>query len=256
MPTVTPASQPRVSVVTVTYNAAGSVGETLQSVTGQTYPHLEYIVIDGASSDGTQAVVEGYRQQIAHFRSEPDRGTYDAMNKAIDVATGEWIIFINAGDYFVDETVVARVFAEPVPADYDFIYGDYMWRGDKYAMRVASRPLPKMWQRICFSHQSLFARTSLMKDRKFDLRYRIVSDYHFYFSCYMQGARFLQLDFPISVFRAGGLSDLNFLERTRERWGVVRQYKNSPYVHLYYLWLIFVHCRYRPLVAWRALRGA
>ncbi|MHB8811070.1 MAG: glycosyltransferase family 2 protein [Desulfobulbaceae bacterium] len=247
-------NSPRLSVVTVTYNAAGVIRETLESVVRQTYPNIEYILIDGGSKDGTQDIIKEYQEYIACFRSESDNGTYDAMNKAIDIATGEWIIFINAGDFLVNKEIVAQVFAHPIPEKYDFIYGDYMWKGDRYAMRVASRPLHRMWQRICFSHQSLFARTRLMKEKKFDLRYRIVSDYNFYFSCYMQGSQFLMMDFPISVFRAGGLSDLNFLERTRERWQVVRQYKKSLIVNGYYLWLILNHFHYRPGATWRALR--
>ncbi|HBI14270.1 MAG TPA: glycosyltransferase [Desulfobulbaceae bacterium] len=245
---------PKISIVTVTYNAAPCVRETLESIIGQSYPNIEYIVIDGASNDGTQSIINGYHEHISHFRSEPDKGTYDAMNKAIDIATGAWVIFINAGDFFVHDQIVAQVFAHPIPDNYDFIYGDYIWKGDKYGMRIESRPLDKMWQRICFSHQSLFSRTSLMKAKHFDLRYKIVSDYNFYFSCYMEGSEFLHLDFPISVFRAGGLSDINFMERTRERWKVVTRYKKSLLVHLYYLWLILDHYKHRPLSAWRALR--
>lgn len=240
--------------MTVTYNAAGVIRETLESVVKQTYPNIEYILIDGGSQDGTQDIIKEYQEYIACFRSEPDNGTYDAMNKAIDIATGEWIIFINAGDFLLNEEIIARVFANPVPENYAFIYGDYIWKGDKYEMRIACRSLAKMWQRICFSHQSLFARTRLMKEKKFDLRYKIVSDYNFYFSCYMEGAEFLMVDFPISVFRAGGLSDINFMARTYERWRVVTRYKKSLLVHLYYLWLIADHYKYLPLSAWRALR--
>lgn len=245
---------PRVSIVTVTYNAAACVRETLESVIKQTYQDIEYIVIDGGSKDGTQDIIKGYTERITHFRSEPDKGTYDAMNKAIDIATGEWIIFINAGDFLVHNEVVAQVFKHPIPNNYDFIYGDYIWKGDKCEMRIESRPLEKMWQRICFSHQSLFSRTSLMKTKKFELRYNIVSDYNFYFSCYMEGSQFLMMDFPISVFRAGGLSDLNFMERTSERWSVVKRYKKSLIVHLYYLWLIVDHYKHLPFSAWRTFR--
>jgi glycosyltransferase involved in cell wall biosynthesis len=244
---------PRLSIVTVTYNAAQVVRETLESVVQQTYPNIEYIIIDGGSTDGTQDIINGFREHISYFRSEPDDGTYDAMNKAIDIATGEWIIFINAGDFLVNDGIVTQVFAKPIPENYAFIYGDYIWKGDKHEMRIASRSLKKMWQRICFSHQSLFARTRLMKEKKFDLRYKIVSDYNFYFSSYMEGAEFLMVDYPISVFRAGGLSDINFMERTYERWRVVTQYKKSLIVHLYYLWLVADHYKYLPISAWRAL---
>lgn len=236
---------PKLSVVTVTYNAAKLIRETLESVIHQTYPNIEYILIDGGSIDGTQDIIREYRRHVSHFTSGPDQGTYDAMNKAIDIASGEWIHFLNAGDYYAGRTTLSDIFGSPVAADIDFIYGDYIWKGDRREVKVPARPLELMWQRISFSHQSLFARTALMKRKKFDLRYKIVSDYNFYFSCYMEGARFLQVQFPVSVFRSGGISDVNFLERTRERWAVVTSYNNSLKVHLYYLWLIAMHCKDR-----------
>ncbi|GAB4343848.1 MAG: glycosyltransferase family 2 protein [Desulfobulbaceae bacterium] len=229
---------PKVTVVTVTYNALDFVEETLQSVLSQTYPDIEYIVVDGHSTDGTQESVARYADRLAVFISEPDNGIYDAMNKGIDLATGEWIIFMNAGDTFADHETVSKVFAREIDSSIDFIYGDHIWKDDRRSVRVRTRPLHLMWQRIAFSHQSLFSRTSLMKRKKFDLRYRIVSDYNFYFSCYMEGSRFLRVDFPVSVFLAGGVSNECLFRRTYERWSVVRRYKNTPRVHLYYLFHI------------------
>lgn len=243
---------PKVSIVTVTYNAAVCVRETLESVTGQTYQDIEYIVIDGGSGDGTQDIIMAYHEQLAYFLSEPDRGTYDAMNKAIDVATGEWILFINAGDYYVSRTTIQDIFARDIAPEIDFIYGDYIWKGERRELVIPARPLSSMWQKISFSHQSLASRTALMKRKKFDLRYRIVSDYNFYFACYMEGAKFLKLDFPVSVFRAGGISDVNFLERTYERWRVVAQYRDSLRVRSYYRWLIFQYKARRRLAGWRS----
>ena len=102
-----------------------------------------------------------------------------------------------------------------------------------------------MWQRICFSHQSLFSRTRLMKEKKFSLSYKIVSDYNFYYTCYNEGHRFLKVDMPISVFRAGGLSDVNFFQRTYERWKVARKYKKGLLIHLYYLHFLLSHYKER-----------
>lgn len=232
---------PRLSIVTVTYNAARVVRETLESVVQQTYPNIEYIVIDGGSTDGTQDIINGFRENISHFRSEPDNGTYDAMNKAIDIASGEWIHFINAGDYYASRTTLEDIFSRPFAREVDFIYGDYIWKGERNEVRIPARPLELMWQRISFSHQSLFARTSLMKQKKFDLRWKIVSDYNFYFSSYMEGRKFCRVDFPVSVFRAGGLSDVNFLLRTYERWRVVKRYKKEIKVDLYYISILISH---------------
>lgn len=99
---------PRVSVITVCYNAVSAIQRTILSVLSQTYENIEYIIIDGKSTDGTLAIIKKYESRIAFWLSEPDNGIYDAMNKAIDKATGEWVLFMNADDEFVDNKVVER----------------------------------------------------------------------------------------------------------------------------------------------------
>ena len=94
---------PRFSVITVTYNAEKVLEDTIQSVISQTYHHVEYIIIDGASKDGTMAIVNRYRDRISRVVSEPDKGLYDAMNKGIALATGDYLCFLNAGDSFHED---------------------------------------------------------------------------------------------------------------------------------------------------------
>lgn len=234
------AVEPKVTIVTVTYNAQDYIEETINSVINQTFTDYEYILVDGKSSDQTCSVIEKYKDHITTFISEPDKGLYDAMNKAIKLAKGEWIAFINAGDVYVDDSVLERVFNMYSHDDSDFIYGSHIWvNGDQQAL-VPVRPLDLMWQRICFCHQSLFSRTSLMKEKPFDLSYKIVSDYENYFSRYSEGKKFLNVDFPVCKFLAGGVSDINFMARTLERWSVVKKYKPLfAKWHLYYISLIY-----------------
>lgn len=231
----------RLTVVTVCYNASSVIAKTLESVIGQTYPNIEYIIIDGGSTDGTQDIIKKYLGNISCFISEPDNGTYDAMNKAIARASGEWISFINAGDYYFQSSTISEVFANKIDENIDFIYGDYVWKSKDYEVKIPSRPLDLMWQKISFSHQSLITRTRLMKEKKFDLSFDIASDYNFYFSSYMNGSKFHKLDFPISVFIEGGLSDVCFFKRTYERWRIVTRFKNELKVHFFYIKIIFDH---------------
>ena len=228
----------KVTIVTVTYNAQDVVEETMLSVINQTYDNIEYIVIDGGSTDGTVDIIRQYEDKIDYCVSEPDEGIYYAMNKAIEKATGEWINFMNAGDRFHSEHDISRVFTERDTSQYDFIYGDWYRTDGKTNHLVKTRPLQTMWQRICFSHQSLFSRTDLMKTKPFDLSYNIVSDYENYFSRYMMGYRFCSVDFPIAVILTGGFSDQSFLKRTLERYGVVIKHKNDLETHKYYIKLI------------------
>ncbi|AKF24361.1 hypothetical protein YH65_02335 [Sulfurovum lithotrophicum] len=224
-----------VTVVTVVYNCEDTIEETIKSVLSQTYPHIEYIIIDGASKDNTLDIINKYEDQIDVIVSEKDKGIYDAMNKAIQMATGEWINFMNAGDSFASDDVLSKIFEGHDVSDYDFIYGEHYWKDSDTKHLVKTRPLELMWQKICFSHQSLFSRTNLMKDKPYDLAYKIVCDYENYFSRYMEGKKFLKVDFPIAVFLAGGFSDINFMGRTKERYKVVSQYHNSFKVKKYYL---------------------
>lgn len=91
----------KVTVVTVSYNADKVIEPTIKSVVNQTYPNLEYVIIDGSSTDNTLNIIKKYSNKISAWYSEPDRGIYDGMNKGLDVATGDWIIFMNAGDRFL-----------------------------------------------------------------------------------------------------------------------------------------------------------
>ena len=101
--------QPKISIITVVLNAAGELKRTAHSVLGQEYPHLEFIVIDGGSTDGTLEVTKTLGKNIDHWTSGPDQGIYDAMNKGLAIATGEWINFMNAGDVFAGKDAVSKV---------------------------------------------------------------------------------------------------------------------------------------------------
>ena len=230
----------RVTVVTVTYNAEDYLENTILSIINQSYQNIEYIVVDGSSTDGTLDIVKKYGDEIDTWISEEDSGIYDAMNKAIDLANGEWIIFMNAGDSFYNDDVIQDVF-EGVPEDVELVYGHHAWKHKGRISTIYTRPLDVMWQHISFSHQSLFSRTSLMKKKKFDLSYKIVSDYEFYFSQYMQGRCFFNSDVIISAVSGGGLSDVSFVRRTYERWTVVKKYKKGLVVHKYYFKLLYRH---------------
>lgn len=111
---------PKVSVITVVYNDAKHIAQTIESVLSQTYPNIEYIIIDGNSSDGTKEIIQNYidkkpsyfNHSISNFISEKDEGIYDAMNKGVDLATGEWCNFMNSGDRFYQNTTIQECFKE------------------------------------------------------------------------------------------------------------------------------------------------
>ena len=118
----------RITVVTVAFNAREALETTIRSVAGQDYPNLEYIVIDGGSADGSLEVIERHAADITRWVSEPDRGIYDAMNKGVAMATGDYCIFMNAGDTFVAPDTVNTVVAGMERGD-DVVYGDIVKNG-------------------------------------------------------------------------------------------------------------------------------
>ncbi len=154
---------PKITIVTINFNMGGELAGTIESVLGQDYPNLEYVVIDGGSIDNSVEVIRRY-PRIDHWVSERDQGRYHAMNKGVQAATGEWVIFINSGDRFHDPSVVRDVFQSQSHADADLVYGHVLRR---YPLEGVERVIPAgslstLPLRMPCSHQSLFERRSLL----------------------------------------------------------------------------------------------
>ena len=166
---------PLISVITVTFNAALSIEQTILSVINQTYSNIEYIIIDGGSTDGTIDIIKKYSNRISYWISEPDKGIYDAMNKGIKVATGEWINFMNVGDAFYDNSVIENIFYNKTYDKIDIIYGNtnlvysfgsHVLEGGEIS---ANKYMP-------FCHQSSFSKIEPMKKYGFDIKFKICAD--------------------------------------------------------------------------------
>lgn len=234
---------PLISVITVVYNDIAHIVETLDSVTAQDYPQIEYIIIDGASSDGTREKIMEYIASCANtdskkyeeqngriyleathreknllfkFLSEADSGIYDAMNKGIDLATGEWCNFMNCGDRFYSPNTILELFTRFFvmcgggAAHHNFanfiIYGDTQIIYDKEHSKIlyASTKSHKYHHR--FIHQSAFIATSLMQSYHYDTSFKIAGDTDFFTRAYNGGAMFLHIPLVISSFNVDGVS--------------------------------------------------
>lgn len=168
----------KISVVTVCYNAAATIEETIQSVLNQTYPNVEYIIIDGGSTDGTVDIIKRYADRVAYWVSEPDKGIYDAMNKGIAAATGDYINFMNAGDRFYEDKVLAKTASaiSEHPANENKIFlGDIMclYCGDILG-RVRAENRCSAWYTP--PHQGIFLPTNIVKKENYDISYKIIGD--------------------------------------------------------------------------------
>lgn len=203
-------NNPKVTIVTVCYNAARDIEPTLLSVIGQTYDNLEYIVIDGGSTDGTCDIIGRYSARIDHYVSEPDHGVYDAMNKAVMSAHGEWILFMNSGDTFYSDDTVAKAFDGRIISDeVGILYGDTVFvEDDKRSVKKFGDFKVHSIMPSC--HQSIFCRTQLLKDNPFNLKYRYAADYDLFFRLKKNGVKQQYTDSVVSVYDARcGLSKDN-----------------------------------------------
>ena len=189
-----------VTIITVCRNHAQLLERTIQSVESQTWQDKEYLVIDGASTDETMEVIQRHQASITRWVSEPDQGIYDAMNKGVRMAQGEWVIFMNAGDTFASDDTLQGVFGSP--QDADVIYGDVIKEG-----HVKKAEAPHNAHRMFFCHQSAFVRTSCLRAFPFDTTHRMSADFKQIKQLYLSGKTFKQLDFPVANFDTQGVSN-------------------------------------------------
>ncbi len=203
---------PKISVVTVCYNAVETIEKTILSVLNQTYSNVEYIIIDGVSTDGTIDIINKYRDRIAYFVSEPDKGIYDAMNKGIKAATGDWINFMNAGDVFYKNSTIDEVFCgNAYSEEIKVLYGDVVIKAgvqNEYVKHIKVSDESE----IAFSinHQSCFTKRDILFAIGFDTTYKIAADANSFFEIYRRGYSFEHIPIPISIYdNMDGVSSTN-----------------------------------------------
>ena len=217
----------RVTIVTVTYNADAHLEETILSIISQDYSDLEYIIIDGGSTDKTLDIIKKYRSKISYWVSESDNGIYDAMNKGATQASGEWINFMNVGDGFIDEQSVSNVI-NALPGGTELVYGNTQLvnaKGGNVGAVIGQDVHTFLWKGIGFNHNSLFCKTALMKEHPFNTYYKIVADSEFVIWCFKQKKQFFYYDALVNYFLTGGLSHEQAALRLVERWKLVSDSK-------------------------------
>ncbi len=206
----------KVTIITVCYNAIEGIEKTIQSVIGQSYLCIEYIVVDGASTDGTVDVVRKYADNIDYFVSEPDGGIYDAMNKGIKAATGEWIIFLNAGDTFASEDAIKDALSIDTEG-IDVIYGDSIeLDGGTSRLMSSSAEVEQMEYEQVYRHGSSLVRASVHRLNLFDLSRKDLGyalDWELIRRLYINGFKFKRVNMPIECYELEGTSFHPMLNR-------------------------------------------
>lgn len=223
---------PAFSIVTVVYNAEKLIEGTMESIFNQTCKDYEYIVIDGNSTDKSMSIIEKYSNKIDIIVSEPDKGIYDAMNKAIKLAKGRYLNFMNCGDFFADKTVLSYV-VTLINDDYDVIYGNTIIDTVIGKYLVYPEEIEKaIYKHMPFCHQSVFVKTDTLKNNPFDLKYRVVADYNMFYNLYRQNKSFLYVNYTIAKYQNDGIKSYCSYEEQSENASINQSLSSKMIVYI------------------------
>lgn len=223
---------PILSIITINYNNAQGLKKTMDSVVNQSFKNFEYIIIDGGSTDNSKQIIEQYQSKVTYWVSEKDKGIYNAMNKGIQQTKGNYLLFLNSGDYLADDNVLDNVFKSNITAD--IAYGNMLIEHSNGAIEQGYMPdkitfkqmiVDTLWHPVSFIKKSLFDKYGLYNEEL-----KIVSDYDFFFKTIIMNSVSTQhIGLTISVYNLNGLSSLpeNKVKEHTERKKVITSYLPS-----------------------------
>ncbi|MET0573088.1 MAG: glycosyltransferase family 2 protein [Pedobacter agri] len=218
---------PKLTVITIVYNNVRDIERTIKSVLNQTYPKIEYIIIDGKSNDGTLAVIEKYRSKVSKIVSEPDKGIYDAMNKGLAIATGDYVLFMNSGDEIFDEHTVQDIFDSAPGAD--IYYGETEMYNDNWqslGRRRHEAPEQFDWKSFKYgmsiSHQAIYIKRSIIAP--YDLSYKYSSDIDWIIKAAKKASSIVNVHRYVAKYLVGGMSKKKHRESLKERFNIFTKY--------------------------------
>jgi len=208
---------PLISVVTVVYNGDRYLEQTILSVINQTYENIEYVIVDGGSSDGTLDIIRKYEERIDYWVSEPDKGIYDAMNKGIDLSRGELINLLNADDFFEPDAIATVVSKYKDDRSHGVIYCNNYVLQEDLSIKYRLYPSMKYWLGMTVYHQTMFVHEDIYKTiGKYNPNYRFAADYDFFLRAIKNNIKFIYVDRFLVNYRNTGLTSQNYTTSIRE----------------------------------------
>lgn len=217
----------RFSIITINYNNLEGFKATYESIISQRYRDWEWIVIDGGSTEGDRDFIEQHQSEMSYWCSEPDRGVYHAMNKGILQAKGDYLIFMNSGDSFYDDEVLAKVATQEHRAD--VLYGDWVRIYEDGRRMEIKAPDFFSLHFICTDnvcHQAMFIRNEVMKTSPYDETYRFYADWAKWIELTLRKCTFEHIPFNVCNYMMGGLSD--GFEGAKQELALVQEKELSP----------------------------
>ncbi|NCB69651.1 MAG: glycosyltransferase [Bacteroidia bacterium] len=218
----------KLSIITINRNNAEGLRKTIESVVNQNFTDFEYIVIDGASTDGSVEVIKEYADRITNWVSEPDKGIYNAMNKGILKAKGEYLLFLNSGDCLFNKQVLFEVFDKPF--NEDFVYGDEI-------IEINSRQIKSTYpnkldfgylRRGGLPHQSTFIRREMFDNELYNENYKVISDWEFVVeNIIFRNKTYLKKNITVTVFDGNGVSASADLKSREKRLVLSKKFNDN-----------------------------
>lgn len=218
----------KITIITVSYNAESTIEQTINSVLMQTYKNIEYVIIDGGSKDKTIDIIKKYNDKLHYWVSEKDYGIYNAYNKGLLVATGDYVQFLNADDSLINAYTIENMVKSLKKNNYpDIFCGNAIIVDEKYALE---KPLKFLYsakelefgKSICFP--GVFIKRDILNEYNFNEKYKIVSDFELTLKLYLNNKRFIFSNIPIVFFGNGGISSTNDELRLIEHYDVLKKY--------------------------------
>jgi len=230
------------SIITITYNASKCLEKTIRSVVRQSYSNIEYIIIDGNSSDKTIDIIKKYEDKISYWISEPDKGLYDAMNKGLQVATGDYVWFLNAGDVLKNAEAVSELASIAMQDNSpDILYGEtdlIDFNGNVIGKRRLKTPDYLSWKSfkkgMLVSHQAFVAKRTISP--LYDLQYRFSSDFDWCIKCMKQAKTIVNSRLTLVDYLYEGLTTTNRNASLKERYTIMCKYYGTFVTTIYHIW--------------------
>lgn len=220
--------RPLVSIITVVYNGEKHLENTINSIINQSYKNIEYIIIDGASKDRTIEIIKRYESKISKWISEPDKGIYDAMNKGLQIAKGDYVWFINAGDEIYSSDTLKNIFDKSTTFA-DIYYGEteeMEESGERIGMRRLKTPEQLTWKNLSMGmvvcHQSIIVKKEIIEN--YNINYKYSADIDWMINVLKKSEGIINTKLILSKFKTGGISRNNIIKSLKERFKIMAKH--------------------------------
>ena len=243
-------TKPIFSIISVVFNGESHIEGTIQSVVNQTYPHVEYLIIDGASKDKTVEIVKEYAEKHPiKWISERDKGLYDAMNKGLKMATGDFVLFLNAGDRLISRDTMEKIAARATPKT-DILYGETMLVNEKYRhigtrSELTVQKLPEQLTWRSMKNGMVVCHQSFLPHRKLTPQYlegNLAADIDWVIKCLQSAENITNTHIIISEYLMGGVSKKQHQQSLKDRYRVLEKHFGflpNIFHHIYIVWRAF-----------------